>query len=314
MFDQNPNGRFLPLLRELQAKGATAELLALIKHLKKAGYPKSILRAFELGCSCESPVHPYRYDCEDAVRHLGQIVPSPRVSVIVVVYDSADHLEHLLQTLQCQSYTNYELIIVNNGEEDLSGLLSSWPGSIQLIEAANPGFAEANNIGLEKVTGDVLLLLNPDTELQTETIKELVHALEIDSTAAAAIPLIYFSRPFYKLSVTNIGTGYFALNSDSMLAELQYKKLFVRDGERRDDGLIYCNASQHISLDIALNAESECFVFEVLLFGSPGQQPCLQIAFEGSGERACLISIDQPKTIVRLSLTKRVHSKFPLFD
>ena len=305
---QNRDGPYLPLLRSLQAKGSTAELLALVNRLKKKGYPSSILRAFELGLSQDSPTHPYCYQTVEPVRHLGQIVPSALVSIIIVVYDSANDLKNLLQTLRLQSYANHELIIVNNGQEDLSDLLLSYQGKVQLINADNPGFAEANNIGLEKASGDLLLLLNPDTELQHETLKELVHSLEIDSSAAAAIPLIYFSRPFSKLSITNIGQGSFAVDEESLLKDLHYKKLFVRDGERRDDGLIYCNARQYISFDIALNAESNWLDFDVLSIGPMEQERCLKLAFAGSGEKAELIVMNQQRKRIRVSISKRTHS------
>jgi hypothetical protein len=57
-------------------------------------------------------------------------------------------------------------------------------------------------------------LLNPDTELQREILKELVHSLEIDSTAAAAIPLLCFGRPFSLLSIINIGQGSFMVDAE----------------------------------------------------------------------------------------------------
>jgi hypothetical protein len=44
----NQQGSFLHLLRDLQAKGSSAELASLIKQLKKIGYPESILRIFEI--------------------------------------------------------------------------------------------------------------------------------------------------------------------------------------------------------------------------------------------------------------------------
>jgi len=149
----NQQGSFLHVLRDLQAKGSTAELASLIKQLKKIGYPESILRIFEIELSQEFPCHPYRYNWSESSRHLGQIVRSPLVSVIVVVYNSGQYLDRLLDTLQRQSYSNLELIIVNNGREDLQDRLSCWKDDYQYITAPNPGFAEGNNIGLEKAPG-----------------------------------------------------------------------------------------------------------------------------------------------------------------
>lgn len=304
----NQQGSFLHLLRDLQAKGSTAELASLIKQLKKIGYPESILRIFAVELSQEFPCHPYRYDWSKSSRHLGQIVRSPLVSVIVVVYNSGQYLDRLLDTLQRQSYRNLELIIVNNGREDLQDSLSCWKDEYQCITAPNPGFAEGNNIGLEKASGDLLLLLNPDTELQAGSVKELVHALELDATAAAAIPLIYFSKPFYKISFWSKNQAYFAIDINSLLDLLHYKKFFIRDGELREDGLIYCNMGKYISLDIALNPDSDHLEIDVLSLAKEGRDLCLQVQFDGSGEQPSLSYIANEKQAVRLSVSKRVHS------
>jgi GT2 family glycosyltransferase len=302
------HGSFLPRLRELHARGETLELIQLIQQLKKRGYPASILRTFERQATREVPLHPYRYDWPEGSRNLGQIVPSPLVSVIVVAYRSGDVLGRLLHTLQKQTYTHLELIIVNNGDENLQASLAQWNGDYHYVTAPNPGFAEANNIGLEKATGDLLLMLNPDTELQNDSIKELVHALEIDATAAAAVPLIYFAQPFYKLSLTSKNQIFFAIDVKSLSRDLRYKKFFVREGEVREDGLVYCNMNRHCSLDIPLNPDSDCLDLDVLPMLSHGQELCLQVQFEGSGENASLIYLGRQRQVIRLFLSKRVHS------
>lgn len=299
---------FLDQLRELQANGSSTELLALINKLKAIGYPKSILGLFEPSSSPSVFTHQYCYDWWEPVRQIGLIVRSPLVSIIIVVYNSGKDLNRLLHTIDVQSYRNLELIIVNNGEEDLGDYLASWHGSYKYLQAPNPGFAEGNNIGLEEASGDMLLLLNPDTELEKETIKELVHAIELDATAAAAIPLIYFSKPFYKLSFTTKNQTPFAIDIRSLLASLDYKKFFVRQGERGEDGLINSNQENQISLDIALNPESDWIEVDVLSLVNPDQELLLQIVFENSGEKAKLFYLDTQRKTIKLSISAKVHS------
>ena len=308
MTHANHAGRFLPILRDLHARGLNTELVSLIQQLKQAGYPKSILRAFELLSQQDSVPHPYHYEGSESPRNLGIIVSSPLVSVIVAAFNSAKDLERLLCSLQSQSYTNLELIIVNNSEEDLRSCLADWKRSLKYLNAPNPGFAEANNLGLEEASGDLLLLLNPDTELQKESIKELVHALEIDATAAAAIPLIYFSRPFYKVSLTSQGQAFFAIDLESLVTHLHYKKIFVRDGERREDGLIHCNIDGHVSFDVALNPDSNWLELAVVPIVEFDQELCLQIKFEGSGEKPTLLYVGRHRQTVKSFVSARVHS------
>lgn len=300
--------RVLHRLRDLQAKGEILELIQLVDQLRKSGYPEAILKTFAGHAPKQATLHPYRYDWPLKTRHLGQITPTPLVSVIIVAYHSGATLGRLLHTLRLQSYTHLELIIVNNGEEDLLPLLSEWNGDYRYFTAPNPGFAEANNIGLENATGELLLLLNPDTELHKESLKELVHAMEIDATAAAAVPLIYFAQPFYKVSFTSQNKLFFAIDVRPLLNRLHYKKFFVRDGELREDGLIYCNMNRHLSLDIALNPDSDSLEMDVLPMIKQGQELCLQIQFEGSGEKPSLIYLHGERQLVHVILSRRVHS------
>lgn len=117
----------------------------------------------------------------------------PRLSIVVVSYNSAAHLEKCLRSLtNPPPQTDHEIVVVDNASTDGTPdyLRSRWPG-IRLIDAGgNLGFARANNLGLRHTSGDLVLLLNPDTIAPAGAIDRLVEALDADPAAAIAGPRI----------------------------------------------------------------------------------------------------------------------------
>jgi GT2 family glycosyltransferase len=86
----------------------------------------------------------------------------PRLSVLVVTFESAAVLPALLAALQRELVAGDELVVVDNGSRDRSAELARAAGAHVVVNDANTGFAAACNVGAAQATGDVLLLLNPD--------------------------------------------------------------------------------------------------------------------------------------------------------
>ena len=117
----------------------------------------------------------------------------PRLSIIIVSYNSSRDLEACLTSLTGNpSQVDHEVVVVDNASDDGTPdyLRTRWPG-IRLIEAGeNVGFARANNMAIRQTFGELVLLLNPDTIVSGDAIDRLVRVLETDSTAAIAGPRI----------------------------------------------------------------------------------------------------------------------------
>lgn len=85
-----------------------------------------------------------------------------KVSVIVVSYNTVEHLNKCLAAIE----PHHEIIVVDNGSKDGSpDLVRTHFPHVTLIESgSNLGFGRANNLGIERATGDLVLLLNSDAE------------------------------------------------------------------------------------------------------------------------------------------------------
>ncbi|MCG2795859.1 MAG: glycosyltransferase, partial [Actinomycetia bacterium] len=95
----------------------------------------------------------------------------PLVSIIVVLYDSVGYIEPCLRSLATLKYSPFEVILVDNGSNDGSCTLARKVANDAGLDCvirrlgANSGFASANNDGFKLSSGDITLLLNPDTEV-----------------------------------------------------------------------------------------------------------------------------------------------------
>ena len=98
------------------------------------------------------------------------------LSIIIVNWNSIKYLQACLLSLYREtSGISFEVIVVDNGSEDDCQRLQEGFPAIHLVEASeNLGFARANNLGDSRSASDILLFLNPDTELVGDDLVRMV--------------------------------------------------------------------------------------------------------------------------------------------
>lgn len=113
-------------------------------------------------------------------------------SVIIPNWNGAAHLPTCLDALQRQTFTDYKVIVVDNGSTDNSlGLLARDYPRVQVVALPhNLGFAGGCNAGLRAAKGEVLAILNNDTEVEPTWLDELLSALERHPEAGMATPKV----------------------------------------------------------------------------------------------------------------------------
>ena len=105
---------------------------------------------------------------------------NPLVSIIILNYNAGDLLLDCINSIQKSTYTNYEIILVDNISKDNSHkkCKEQFP-SIKLIEnSENFGYCEGNNIGLRIAKGQFIVILNPDTIVDSFWLEELLKAYQ----------------------------------------------------------------------------------------------------------------------------------------
>lgn len=121
----------------------------------------------------------------------------PMISVVTVNYNGWELTSALIRSLECHVHTPLEVIVVDNGSRmDEAALLCARHPHIRAIRShRNLGFAGGNNLGIAAASGQYLLLLNNDTEVEQDTLHLLAERLDREPELGAVCPKIRFFDP-----------------------------------------------------------------------------------------------------------------------
>lgn len=102
-----------------------------------------------------------------------------KVSIIVPVYNVKSYLLECIESVLCQSYKNYEIILVDDGSTDESGKIcdnysAKYPTIIKTHHISNSGPLYARIYGMRVSSGDILLFLDSDDCLRTDALDKIV--------------------------------------------------------------------------------------------------------------------------------------------
>jgi GT2 family glycosyltransferase len=114
--------------------------------------------------------------------------PPPKVSVIIVNYNSREFILLALESLfRAARHTATEIIVVDNAstDESVEQIGNIFP-EVQLIKnTKNLGFAAANNIGIKQSAGEYILLINPDTVVPENLFEKMIRFMQQTPDAGA---------------------------------------------------------------------------------------------------------------------------------
>jgi GT2 family glycosyltransferase len=104
----------------------------------------------------------------------------PPTSIVLVNWNGVAHLPVCLNALRAQTFRNFEIILVDNHSHDnsLELLARDYPEVKVIPLPDNHGFAGGSNVGMRAARGDIVILLNNDTEVDAHWLEEVVAAFE----------------------------------------------------------------------------------------------------------------------------------------
>ena len=100
-------------------------------------------------------------------------------SVVIVNYNGKHHLQRCLPSLAAQTYSSFEVIVVDNASTDGSvEWLAERPDVRLICSQTNLGFAAGNNLGIRAAHGEWIATLNTDTQAEPDYLDQVVPLLE----------------------------------------------------------------------------------------------------------------------------------------
>lgn len=106
----------------------------------------------------------------------------PQLSVIVPAYNVAGYLEECIKSIVEQSYTNWEMLIINDGSQDNTGevadRLAADDGRIRVVHQENRGLGAARNTGINKSHAPYMTFVDSDDLVAPNAFKLMMESVE----------------------------------------------------------------------------------------------------------------------------------------
>ena len=104
------------------------------------------------------------------------------ISVIIPVYNVEEYLDDCLTSVLAQTYSNLEILLINDGSTDNSGVIcdkyAQTDSRIKVFHKENGGVSSARNIGLENATGQYIAFVDPDDWIEPNMYETIITQFE----------------------------------------------------------------------------------------------------------------------------------------
>lgn len=108
----------------------------------------------------------------------------PKISVIVPVYKAEKYLHRCVDSILSQTFTDFELILVNDGSPDNCGAIcdeyAQKDNRVRVFHKKNGGVSSARNLGLNNAQGEWVTFVDSDDWLKPECLEKLTAKLDAD--------------------------------------------------------------------------------------------------------------------------------------
>lgn len=131
------------------------------------------------------------------------------ISMIVPVYNVARYLPECLDSILAQTYSDFELLLIDDGSADESGLIcdqyAEKDSRIRVIHRPNCGVSAARNLGLDLAAGEYICFADSDDVLSPRFLEILYETIKREKTQVSSCSYVRFQdgEPFREI----YGTG-----------------------------------------------------------------------------------------------------------
>lgn len=120
------------------------------------------------------------------------------VSVVVAIYKSERFLDKLIKSIINQTYTNLDIILVDDGSPDNSGIIcdkyAAEDERIRVIHKNNGGACDARNVGIASARGDYLVIIDGDDWLASDCVEYLLKLMHMPGVKMSMTDSVFTTR------------------------------------------------------------------------------------------------------------------------
>lgn len=162
-----------------------------------------------------------------------------KISVIIPVYNVENYLKKCIQSILAQDFSEYEIILVDDGSTDGSGKIcdeySQKYSQIKTIHQKNIGQGGARNKGIEEARGDYLLFIDSDDSIKENTFSYLYNTALDNGTDIVLFGMDYIDEDGNTIETKRASSGGICNVDSSQCAYMAsvdpyvWNKLYKRD-------------------------------------------------------------------------------------
>ncbi|MDD4969987.1 MAG: glycosyltransferase family 2 protein [Paludibacter sp.] len=180
----------------------------------------------------------------------------PKISVIVPVYNAEKYLNKCIDSILNQTFTNFELLLIDDGSKDNSGVIcdeyAKKDKRVRVFHLENGGVSTARNSGIENAIGEWINFVDSDDWLEQEVFNDVlkkIRNIKVD-LVIWGYRLVY---PNYSHDIIIPYEGYFINNTDTaeLLILCDLKKLLESPCNKLYSNEIIKN--KHLRFDFKLS-------------------------------------------------------------
>lgn len=198
------------------------------------------------------------------------------ISIIVPMYNSERYIRECIASIQAQTYSYYEVILIDDGSYDESiticNKICRQDKRIRLIAQEHKGVSSARNKGIEEAGGKYIFFMDSDDIIHPQLLEALYLLLEKSHAAMATEGYCFISREMHKRKVEWRYWNRYEIESYSIDCKEAIKRLSMADREAMlytIGGKMICRESlcklrfnQKIT-----HAEDTLFIYQMLNYG-----------------------------------------------
>lgn len=111
------------------------------------------------------------------------------ISIVVPVYNVEEYLNTCVESILRQTYSNIEVILVDDGATDHSGQMCDYymerDGRVKVIHKRNGGLSDARNEGIKQANGKYIMFIDSDDVVSSDLIEYLYNILKLNNVDIA---------------------------------------------------------------------------------------------------------------------------------
>lgn len=196
---------------------------------------------------------------------------SPEVSIIIPVYNTEQYLPHCIDSLLSQAFTDFELLLIDDGSKDCSGQIcdeyAAKDSRVRVFHKENGGVSSARNLGLRNAQGEWIIFIDSDDwisesmlhdmhEKATSENSDIVYC-DLKTVFNEHTEILHIAK--YDSDKVNMLNNFIKSTFGSVVGMLAKRRLYESNQVRFPIGVKFCE-DFYVAVRLMLFSEKICYI------------------------------------------------------